>query len=151
MLQGCRSPPTSATAGRSARAGCRRARRRAAPGFVERPARGPVRLRRAREEAAAAPDPARFEPEAAFLFLPDGRRLALYDRHDRGAFDLALLDQDGDGIAESRWTKDGGQWILQKDITTPWLSQANLAFLPQDDKRADATARLSFLAGSPPR
>jgi hypothetical protein len=98
----------------------------------------------------STPDPARFEPEAAFLFLQDGRRLALYDVRNRGAFDLALLDSDGDATAESRWTKAAGEWILQKDVTTPWLSQSNLAFLGDDD-RVDATARLSLLAGSPPR
>jgi len=103
--------------------------------------------------ASAAAKPADFEPEAAFLFLPDGRRLALYDRRDLGAFDLALLDADGDGNAETRWTRDGEEWILHEGVRTPWLSQTHIAtVVGKEPKDAPiASARLSVLArGSRP-
>ncbi|MCY2960499.1 MAG: caspase family protein [Planctomycetota bacterium] len=91
--------------------------------------------------------PADFDPEAAFLFLPDGRRLALYDRRDRGSFDLCLLDADGDGNAESRWTRTDAEWILQEGVRMPWLSQAHLATSVIGNNMTKlATARLSFLA-----
>lgn len=89
-----------------------------------------------------------FEAEAAFLFLPDGRRLALYDTHDRGAFDLCLLDGDRDGNAESRWTRADGKWILQEGIRIPWLSQSHLPKALIGKATAVATARLSLLARS---
>ncbi len=90
-----------------------------------------------------AGDPQVFEPEAAFLFLEGGARLALYDRRDRGGFDLALLDGDGDGLSERRWTRGEAGWILQDLVATPWLSQAHLSFLRD---KLSATARLSVLA-----
>lgn len=96
--------------------------------------------------AAPAREPAAFDAEAAFLFLPDGRRLALYDRRDRGAFDLCLLDADGDGNAESRWTRADAEWILQAVVRTPWLSQAHLATSVVGPRTEDATARLSVLS-----
>jgi len=99
--------------------------------------------------APSATNPADFEPEAAFLFFADGRRLALYDRRDRGSFDLAVLDADGDGTGETRWTRDAEEWILHDGVRTPWLSQAHLtaAVLGQGSKAAPvATARLSVLS-----
>jgi len=97
--------------------------------------------------AAARPaSPADFDAEAAFLFLADGRRLALYDRRDRGSFDLCLLDTDGDGNSESRWTRTDGEWIVQEGIRTPWLSQSHLATSVIGKRTEAATARLSLLA-----
>ncbi|MBL8861731.1 MAG: hypothetical protein JNK02_06930, partial [Planctomycetes bacterium] len=101
--------------------------------------------------AEGTPDAASFDPEAAFLFLDDGRRLSLYDRGDAGRFDLALLDADGDGVAEVRWTRTGAEWILQPAVRVPWLSQSHLQSSVLGPRRELATARFSVLArGSGP-
>jgi hypothetical protein len=66
----------------------------------------------------------RLDAEAAFYF--GACRLAWYDRANRGVFDLALEDADGDGVAETRWTRGDASAPWQRDerIALPWLSQA---------------------------
>jgi hypothetical protein len=104
----------------------------------------------ASETPAGAREPAAFDPEAAFLFLDGGARLALYDRRDRGAFDLALLDADHDAIAETRWIRVDGAWSRQDGVRLPWLSQSHLV----RDWRGgggDATLTARFAALARPR
>jgi len=86
-----------------------------------------------------------FEAEAAFQF--GARRLAWYDRADRGAFDLALEDADGDGVAEARWTLEGergaGHWRRTAPVALPWLSQGYVVRGKRE--KAEISARLQAL------
>jgi hypothetical protein len=66
-----------------------------------------------------------FEAEIALAF--GARRLAYYDRNEGGGFELALEDGDGDGVAETRWSRVGRGWCRDAPVALPWLSQGYLA------------------------
>ena len=93
-----------------------------------------------------------FDAEAAFLF--GARRLAFYDRTDRGVFDLVLEDADADGVAEVLWTLETADpervsepWRRVAPVALPWLSQSHL----QRGERSalDISARFRALQRSP--
>jgi hypothetical protein len=93
-----------------------------------------------------------FDAEAAFLF--GARRLAFYDRTDRGVFDLVLEDADADGVAEVLWTLETADpervsepWRRVAPVALPWLSQSHL----QRGERSalDISARFRALERSP--
>lgn len=84
----------------------------------------------------------RFEAELALDFrLPHS---ASYDQDGDGGFDLVLIDTDGDGQAEERWSRAGEQWTHDTGLNLPWLSQG---YLPLEAKeRAEAARCLAVLA-----
>ncbi len=90
-----------------------------------------------------------FEAEAAFQF--GVRRIAWYDRGNRGAFDFALEDADGDGVAEARWVRVEGdsraRWRREAPVALPWLSQAYVApgNLRSATEKVAVSARLQAL------
>ena len=104
------------------------------------------------EGAAADADAAQlarersFDAEAAFVFAP--RRLAFYDRADRGGFDLVLVDDDGDGVAEERAELVDGRWH-SAPARVPWLSQSYVRFAPE--RRNEISSRLQALQRGSPR
>jgi hypothetical protein len=97
---------------------------------------------RASADAAALVESRAFDAEMALQFGP--RRLAWYDRTDRGELDLVLEDADGDGVAETRWTGRGAQadgWQLDLDVALPWLSQSYVSPGARDGAEKVAVSR----------
>lgn len=97
------------------------------------------------EDPRLALSSGRFVPDAAFVFEPRGR-FAFYRGRAATAFDLILLDADGDGDAETRWRihKDG-TWRRDEDVRLPWLSQSWLGTLSDAAARARARGVLAVL------
>jgi hypothetical protein len=73
----------------------------------------------------ALADPRRFDAELALVFEPQ-RRIAFYDRDDDGAFDLALIDDDGDALADAELERNAGNWVASTAAGSPWLRVRNL-------------------------
>lgn len=94
-------------------------------------------------DAARLVQERRFEAEAAFLF--GSPRAAHYDRTGDGAFDLVLIDAEGDGLAEERWAREGERWLHDENVALPWLSQGYVRLDP--GARAEAARRLAVLQG----
>ncbi len=97
-------------------------------------------------QAAGAPPPttAAFRARAAFRF-EEGRRVACYDTDDDGAFDLVLVDRDGDPEADDRFTRRADGWRVERDVNVPWLRAAYCAAIPAGEARERAVAALRFL------
>jgi hypothetical protein len=90
-----------------------------------------------------------FDAEVALQF--GARRLAWYDRSDRGVLDLVLEDADGDGVAETRWTRAANAEGWQRDpgVALPWLSQSHVSPLSRGGReRVEVSRRLQALQRS---
>jgi hypothetical protein len=73
-------------------------------------------------------DPRTFDAELALVFEA-GRRIAYYDSDDDGTFDLALIDDDDDALADGELTLTAGSWIASASTGRPWLRVSNLESL----------------------
>jgi S1-C subfamily serine protease len=69
----------------------------------------------------------RFDAEAAFHFLSD-RRIAFYDTHNDGRFNLILVDNDEDPEADVRFRYVKGRWWVRTNVDMDWLKADYLRF-----------------------
>jgi hypothetical protein len=95
--------------------------------------------------AATAEIVDRFDAEMALDFLAD-RTIARYDTDGSGDFDLALVDLDGDALAEMAYSRTGeGAWTEIEVAEMSWFTTEHLRFLEPRDVVA-AVAKLRSLA-----
>lgn len=85
----------------------------------------------------------RFEAELALDFRTPPT--ASYDQDGDGAFDLVLLDHDGDGMAEERWQKAASGWTHDAGLSMPWLSQGYLVL--EAKRRPEVAQILALVSG----
>jgi S1-C subfamily serine protease len=69
----------------------------------------------------------KFDAEAAFHFLSD-RRIAFYDTHNDGRFNLILVDNDEDPEADVRFRYVKGRWWVRTGVDMDWLKADYLKF-----------------------
>jgi hypothetical protein len=90
-------------------------------------------------------DPVAFDAEIALVFEP-ARRIAYYDRDDDGAFDLALIDDDGDALTDGELTLAAGSWVAGAAKGSPWLRVSNLESLLRNNDHRFETRALARVA-----
>ncbi|MEZ5978186.1 MAG: caspase family protein [Planctomycetota bacterium] len=101
--------------------------------------------------AAVGSDPAESLASGAFaplavLRLDDDRRLAYYRASPDRPFATILEDADGDGLAETRYTRDGDGWRCDRRLAVPWLSQVWIGRLPDTATRRRTAESFAILA-----